>query len=221
MSNIVQFTNFQLEEVEKETIMGTIKHIHLVFRRDLDENIINTLELMLDDEEEIYNDPVKLCPDILYPKLKQIKDSIESGNYNLLELYEWLSNHYKDKIDQLNRLNDAGKINFKNLESIFPIGTKCIGQIIDQDVGFIVSKTSYQTDMFGQNMFVLSGRLTFSDGDKFKQYNKNFVIKDFYGAITLDQLNVRPINEQETLRLTERGRKLVKYGLSATYAEYK
>lgn len=221
MSSIVQFTNFQLEEVEKETMMGPVKHIHLVFRRELDENIIKTLELMLDDEEEIYNDPVKLCPDILYPKLKQIKDSIESGNYNLLELYEWLSNHYKDKIDQLNRLNDAGKINFKNLESVFPIGTKCIGQIYDQDVGFIVNKITYQTDMFGQNMFVLSGRVTFSDGDKFKQYSKNFVIKEFYGAITLDQLNVRPINEQETLKLTERGRKLIKYGLSATYAEYK
>jgi hypothetical protein len=220
MSDIVQFTNFQLEEVEEQTMMGPVKHLHLVFTRTLDESIIKTLEQILDDEEEIYNDPVKLCPDILYPKLKQIKDSIESGNYNLLELYEWLSNHYKNKIDQLNRLNDAGKINFKNLESVFSIGTKCIGKFNDEDVGFIVNKTGYQTDMFGNNMFVLNGRLTYSDGDKFKQYSKNFIIKDFYGAITIDQLNVRPIKEEELLRLTERGRKLIKYGLSATYAEY-
>jgi hypothetical protein len=220
MSSIVQFSNFEFEEVEKQTLMGPVKHTYLIFRRSLDENIIKTLEQLLDDEDEIYNDPIKLCPDLLYPKIKQIKDSIESGNYSLLELHEWLSTYYKDKIEQLNRMNDAGKINFSNLESVFPIGIKCISRINDELVGFIVNKTYYATDSFGQQLFVLTGRITYSAGDQFKQWEKKFTINQFYGATTLEQLTTRPINEEELIRLTERGRKLIKYGLSATYANY-
>jgi hypothetical protein len=53
----------------------------------------------------MYNDPVKILPDDLYPHLRTIQSKIEhSGDYSLIELSAWLNEHYKDKIEQLERM---------------------------------------------------------------------------------------------------------------------
>lgn len=221
MSNIIQHSNFEVEQVEQQTLMGSVTKHYLVFRRNLDETIINYLKTILDDEDELYNDPVKITPDDLYPHIKTIQNRIEtSEDFSLLELADWLRTFYQDKLEQLERMNQDGKINFNNLESIFPIGTKCIGKILDQEVGFIVSSNNRGTDHFGTPIFNLIGRVTFSNGDKFKQIDKTFQIQQFRGAVTVEQLDIRPITEEELQNLTERGRKMIKYGLSATYASY-
>jgi hypothetical protein len=222
MANTEQFSNFLVETQEIPSPFGeSIKRTQLVFKRLLDEKIINTIGDLLDSDDEIYNDPVKISPDELYPHLRTIQSKIEAGgDYSLIELSSWLNEYYKDKIAQLERMETDGKINFSNLESIINIGTKCIGKILDQDVGFIVSRVDRQTDEFGQKLFVLTGKITASFGDKFKQFDRRFVIQEFRGAKKPETLSVRPITNEELEVLTERGKKLIAYGKSGTYASY-
>ena len=142
MSNTEQFSNFIVETQSMPNPFGeSIQRTQLIFQRLLDENIIKIIGDLLDSDDEIYNDPVKISPDDLYPHLRTIQSKIETGGeYSLIELSSWLNEHYKDKIAQLERMETDGKINFSNLESVINIGTKCIGKILDQDVGFIVSR---------------------------------------------------------------------------------
>lgn len=222
MSETQQFSNFIVETQETQSPLGeSIKRTSLVFKRLLDEKIINTIGDLLDSDDEIYNDPVKITPDDLYPHLRTIQSKIETGgDYSLIELSAWLNEYYKDKIAQLERMETDGKINFVNLESIINIGTKCIGKILDQDVGFIASRVDRGVDEYGQRFFSVIGKITASYGDKFKQFDKKFVIQEFRGARKPESLSVRPITDEELVILTERGKKLIHYGKSGTYASY-
>lgn len=222
MTESQQFSNFIVETQEIPNPFGeSIKRTNLVFKRLLDEKIINTIGDLLDSDDEIYNDPVKITPDDLYPHLRTIQTKIETGgDYSLVELSSWLNEYYKDKIAQLERMETDGKINFANLESIINIGTKCVGKVLDQDVGFIVSRVDRDTDEFGQRYFSVIGKITASYGDKFKQFDKKFVIQEFRGAKKPETLSVRPISNEELAILTERGKKLIRYGKSGTYASY-
>lgn len=222
MTDMQQFSNFFVETQEIPTPFGeSIKRTNLVFKRLLDEQIINTIGNLLDSDDEIYNDPVKISPDVLYPHLRTIQSKIEhGGDYSLIELSAWLNEYYKDKIAQLERMEADGKINFANLESIITIGTKCIAMILDQPVGFIASRVDRGVDDFGQKYFSVIGKLTSSYGDKFKQFDKKFVIQEFRGAKDPSTLSVRPITDEELSKLTERGKKLIKYGKSGTYVSY-
>lgn len=222
MTDMQQYSNFLVETQEiPSPFGGSIKRTNLVFKRLLDEQIIKTLGDILDSDDEIYNDPVKIAPDDLYPHLRTIQSKIEhSGDFSLIELSAWLNEYYKEKREQLERMEADGKINFTNLESLINIGTKCIGMILDQPVGFIVSRVDRGVDDFGQKYFSVIGKLTASYGDKFKQFDKKFVIPEFRGAKDPKTLPVRPIGEEELVNLTERGKKLIKYGKSGTYASY-
>lgn len=222
MAEFKQFSNFLVETQEIPSPFGeSVKRTQLVFKRLLDEQIIKTIGDLLDSDDEIYNDPVKITPDELYPHLRTIQSKIEhGGDYSLIELSSWLNEYYKDKIAQLERMETDGKINFTNLESLINIGTKCVGKILDQDVGFIVSRTDRFTDDYGQKHFSVTGKITASFGDKFKQFDKNFSIPEFRGAKKPETLPVRPITDEELEKLTERGKKLIKYGKSGTYASY-
>lgn len=222
MAESQQFSNFIVETQEIPNPFGeSIKRTNIVFKRILDEQIINTIGDLLDSDDEIYNDPVKITPDDLYPHLRTIQSKIEQGgDYSLIELSAWLNEYHKDKISQLERMESDGKINFANLESIINIGTKCIGKILDQDVGFIVSRVDRGTDEFGQKFFSVVGKITASYGDKFKQFDRKFIIQEFRGAKKPETLSVRPITDEELAILTERGKKLIRYGKSGTYASY-
>lgn len=222
MTESKQFSNFLVETQEIQSPLGnSIKKTTLIFKRLLDEQIIKTLGDLLDSDDEIYNDPVKICPDDLYPHLRTIQSKIEhSGDYSLIELSSWLNEYFKSGIAQLERMETDGKVNFINLESIINIGTKCIGIIQDQNVGFIVSRVERGFDEFGQKYFSVYGKITASYGDKFKQFDKKFVIQEFRGAKKPETLSVRPITDEELNKLTERGKKLIKYGKSGTYASY-
>ncbi len=92
--------------------------------------------------------------------------------------------------------------------------------VLDQPVGFIASRVDRGTDEFGQKFFSVIGKLTTSYGDKFKQFDKKFIIQEFRGAKDPLTLPIRPIREEEYIMLTERGKKLIKYGKSGTYVGY-
>ena len=222
MTETTQFSNFFVESEELPNgYGGSIKRTQLVFKRLLDEQIIKTIGDLLDSDDEIYNDPVKISPDDLYPHLRTIQSKIEhSGDFSLIELSAWLNEYYKEKREQLERMELDGKINFANLESIIGIGTRCIGTIMDQSVGFIASKVDRGVDDFGQKYFSVIGKLTASFGDKFKQFDKKFIIPEFRGTKDPSTLDIRPITDEELAKLTERGKKLIKYGKSGTYVGY-
>jgi hypothetical protein len=215
------YSNFEVEVKEVNSILGGPQTIHtLIFRRDMDPELVKTLTDLL-DTDEVYNDPIKLSPTELYPFLKDIQSKIEqSGQYNLIELSYWLNEHFKDKIQQLERMNSDGKINFANLEQLFKVGTKSIGYIYDQPIGFIVNKTDRSVDSFGMPVFLITGKITVSRGDKFIQFDKTFSINSFGGAQFIKNLPIRPISDEELKMLTDRGRKYVKYALSANYVQY-
>ncbi len=220
MSNITQYSNFEVEVSEQVTPFGTKTHTDLVFRRNLDPDVIKYLTDIL-DTDEVYNDPVKICPEELYPHIKDLNKKVqESEAFYLLDLSEWLGEYFKGKIEQLDRLEADGKINFSNLEQIFKIGTKCIGNFIELPIGFIVSRTERTVDSFGLPVFAIYGKVTVSRGDKFIQYDKSFTINSFGGAQYIKNLPVRPINDEELTMLTERGRKYVKYALSSHFVSY-
>ena len=64
MTETTQFSNFFVETQEiPNPFGGSIKRTQLVFKRMLDEQIIKTLGDLLDSDDEIYNDPVKILPD--------------------------------------------------------------------------------------------------------------------------------------------------------------
>ncbi len=221
MAEITQYSNFEVEIKEVNTMMGGLQTVTtLIFRRNVDEEIIKTLTDLL-DTDEVYNDPVKLSPMELYPHLKDIQSKIEnSGQYNLIELSSWLNEYFKDKIEQLERMSSDGKINFANLDQLFKIGTKCIGSMYEQPVGFMVNRAERSVDSFGMPVFLVYGKITVSRGDKFIQHDKTFTINSFGGAQYIKNLPVRPISDSELTILTERGRKYVKYALSSNYIHY-
>ena len=222
MANTEQFSNFEVETIQQTNPLtgSSTERKTIIFRRALDSQIIESVKQLLDSDDEIYNDPIRLSPDEFYSHLKTITNKVSYGDDHLIELSFWLNEYFKDRIEQLERMSQDGKINFSNLESIINIGTKCIGKILDQNVGFIVSRTDRGVDGNGVPFYSVSGKVTIAWGDKFKQFDKNFVIQQFRGAISPDQLPVRPITEEETATLTLRGAKLVKYGMSGTYASY-
>lgn len=215
------YSNFIVETKEIQSPFGSSKVYYLIFKRDFNENIIKSIGEILDTDDEIYNDPVRIEADKLYPYIDRIQSKIEhSEDFTLVELSSWLNDHYKSQRDQLERMKTDGKINFNNLESIINIGTKCIGMVMDQPIGFIANNVERGVNPYGQRYFSITGRVTISDGDKFKQFDKRFVIEDFRGAIEPSNLPVRPINEEEMRYLTERGKKFVKYGKSCSYVGY-
>lgn len=214
------YSNFEIHTKEVSTPNGISVHKDLVFKRELDSDIIKILTELLDNDE-VYNNPVTICATELYPHLKTIQSKIEDGGlFNLIELSYWLNEHFKDKIEQLERMEADGKVNYSNLEQIFKIGTKCIGYINEFPVGFIVARTDRTIDAFGVPVFNITGKITISRGDKFVQYDKSFNINAFGGAVLVKNLSVRPISKDELLILTERGRKFVKYALSSNFVEY-
>ncbi len=218
----MQFSNFEVETSEVNTPLGGPQTVTILkFMRNMgDPEIIKTLVDLL-DTDEVYNDPIKLSPMELYPHLKAIQSKIEhSGQYNLIELSYWLNEYFKDKIEQLERMNSDGKINFANLEQLFKIGVKCIGTMYDQPVGFMINRVDRSVDSFGMPVFLLYGKITVSRGDKFIQYDKTFTINSFGGAQYIKNLPIRPISDEELQMLTERGRKYVQYALSANYVHY-
>ena len=220
--SITQYSNFMVETAEVPNMIGeSVKRTQLIFKSILDEQIIKTLRDLLDSDDSTYLDPVKLNPDTLYPHLKTIESKIENGqDYSLIELASWLNDYHKEKIEQLSRMEMDGKINFDNLESIITIGTSCISMVMDEPVGFIVLRIDRGVDQFGNRIFSATGKLTASYGDKFAQFDKTFIINEFRGAKDPSTLLVRPISDEEKTMLTERGRKLIKYGKSGTFVGY-
>lgn len=55
-----------------------------------------------------------------------------------------------------------------------------------------------------------------TNGKEFLTKNKSFTQFEFDGVVEFSELTIRPMTEQEEVKLTERGRKFSEWGLGAT-----
>lgn len=214
--------NFEVNSQTKKTPFGEVEETVLTFSSDMDKNIMNTL-LDITNDEGFYDDIVNRSPEYLYQYWNDIISRAENGNESLLSLACYLSEHFKDKINQYNKMSDDGKITFDNLNKIFTIGTKFVARTTnDQLVGSYVHNTRIDKDMFGEKFFVVIGLFTISSGKEFLQVEKSFSIPEFRGLRNLRDLKVRPLTdgEEEYHFLKKRGDKFTKYCLGTHYLSY-
>ena len=220
-SNKTTFTSFEHEEVNGIMANGDpyTKHF-LIFNRENAPDVMNILSTLI-YTDDFYNNRAKVPIDSFFPILDTLKNKVEGGEYSLVDLTVFLSDHFKDKIESFEKMAKDGKINFENLRSIFKIGTKFYTEKHEELVGSIVHETSIEQGCFGEKYFVIKGLLTYTDGKDYFQFVDRFAIEEFKGLRNVDSLSIKIMNDDIEKQLIERGKKFLKYGLNRHYQLYK
>lgn len=118
-------------------------------------------------------------------------------------------------------MESDGKITFDNLNQIFKIGNKFVARTFDnQLVGGFVHNTRVEKGAFGEKYFKVTGLFTMSNGNEFVQNEKTFTIDEFKGLKRIDDLNVRPMTDNEYNFLKKRGDNFVKFCFGTKYLAY-
>ena len=176
----------------------------ITFFKDTDDEIMKSL-LDLANNEQFYNDTATVSLDSLFEHISSIKSRTEAGNFALIDLLEFLNEHFKDNIVQLERMIADNRVSFKNLTTILPIGTKFIAKTtFDQEVGGIISKTE-EVMIQGIVYFVVTGSFLLTRGSVVQAKNKDFYITYYPGVRPISDLEVRPISSAEEEKLKQRG----------------
>jgi hypothetical protein len=203
-----------------EFLDNTTQKIMFKFsRKELNPNAMNNLADITQDED-FYADETTKSADYFYPFHQKMQTSIETGNIILIELVFRLTDLFQHKLIQTQRILESNKITFDTLDNIFKIGEKFVGIIDGHLVGSVVHQTEYITGGMGERYFMISGKLTTTNGKKFIQINKEFYVPFFRGTTNPQDLPVKPMTDEFNKILTERGLKFVKYGLSTHYKKY-
>lgn len=205
-------TSFMIESGEDE---GKI-----TFMKALSSDIMSDL-CEITNNEGFYNDSCTVTIDYLYKFHQQMQERVAAGNTNLLDLTFYLSDKFKDKLQQYDRMSEDGKVTFENLSNVFRVGNHIVGKgYTGELIGSVIHDTS--TRMMGQGIqvFVIEGMMTHSNGKNFVQLQESFYIPQFGGLRRVEDLDVRPMTDEDRAFLTERGRKFRKYGLGCKYAHF-
>lgn len=201
--------NFEVIESENQ----------LVFSKTNDQNLMKSL-VDITNNEKFYDDTAKMSPEYIFQFYGEISKRSKSGNESLLPLAHYLSEHFKDKIDQYDNMSNDGKITFDNLEKVFVKDSKFITYSCGQIVGAIIHSSKYEKNMFGGKDLIITGLIVTTDGKTFTQTKKRFSIGGFNGLKQVNELQIRPMTDEEHKQLTERGNKFIKYGLGTHYLSY-
>lgn len=212
--------NFEvIDDIEKDHQGNEIVVKKAVFHKLLDPEIMKSL-LDITNNEKFYDEQYAVSIQSLFRYYDEIFRRVESGNESLIQLAFFLSEHFKDKLDRYDKMSKDGKITFDNLSKIFKLGDRFVAYTTNnQIVGSVVHDAKLQQTMFG-NIFVVTGLFTVSNGKEFIQVPKEFVINQFGGLQSVENLPVRPMNEGEYSFLTKRGEVFAKYGLGTHYLAY-
>lgn len=191
-----------------------------IFRRSVDSKLHDSL-LDITNDEQFYNDEVTMTPLQLFQYVAQINGRVESGNESLMPLALILSDCFKEKNNQYEKMSKDGKITFDHLVRLFPIGIQFVAYAEEgQLVGSVVHNATVRSGMMGEKYLIVTGMFTFSDGKNFIQKRKEFAISEFSGLKHIDTLPVRPMTPTEHEYLTNRGRIFLKHGLGVHYLAY-
>lgn len=213
--------NFQVTKVEKKSPLGEVTlEDQLMFSTLIDPKIMKTL-VDITDNEKFYDETTTVSPGYLFQYYEEISKRVQAGNESLISLACYLADHFKDKINQYNKMSEDGRITFDHLSNVFHVGTRFVAYTTNnQLVGSIVHNTNVQRGPYGEKYFVITGIATVSNGKEFIQIDKQYTISEFHGLQYVKDLQIRPMNDEEYKYLTERGKKFVKYGLNTHYLAY-
>lgn len=224
MSNLENIKDTQVHQgfitkkVEIPTPLGgTVERTYI--KIDKDEPFVKILQ-NLTDMEELYNSEIQINAQELYPYIKSIQQKVDSGEFCLIELLVWLNEHFKNKIEQLENMNKSNKINFDNIQSIFPVGTKFVGYIHNNQLVGSMVHSNRMVDTWSGRMFKITGICNMPIGSELKQIHKDFYINEFGGVRSIEDLEVRPMTKEDEEFLRSRGEIFKKLCLGAHHYEY-
>eukprot|EP01125_Pyxidicula_operculata_P022744 TRINITY_DN9546_c0_g1_i1.p1 TRINITY_DN9546_c0_g1~~TRINITY_DN9546_c0_g1_i1.p1 ORF type:complete len:694 (-),score=218.95 TRINITY_DN9546_c0_g1_i1:138-2219(-) len=188
-----------------------------------DKNLRNTLRDVT-ALETTYDTVPKINAFELNPFLDKLKDSAddEYGPEGLKELVTFLEKEFGDVQEKIKAMLDAGLISYSYLWYIYNKGKLVYGFQDDTDaiVGAEITGYNYQTSFLGK-YFTIDGKVVKSNGSKFFNSQKSFVVPYFRGTKPISKLSVQPLNDEMRETLTERGKKFQKWAAKVQYLNYK
>ncbi len=198
------------------TVNGPVEEVILKFH-NLTGTIRNTLSEITGSD--IFYETDEIPIKIFSNSIVEIKNNVESGNYELIELLDVLNEHFKNQIMSLNNMLEDNKITFSGLSSLFAIGKQFIAKTSNKLVGSIVSSTKMESDGFSR-FFKVTGNFYFSRKGTIVIVPKSFYIPEFPGVSNINDLSVRPATEQDIEMLTNRGKIFIKYAKDTHFVNY-
>jgi hypothetical protein len=194
----------------------------LVINKEFHGDLHSTLQDMTEDPQ-FYDDVVRVSAMYFKDHLHHINRRVIEGNDALLHLQLYLTTIFESEFKRLSAMTEKGRVGFDALETVFRPGTKIVTMVQpgDQLVGSIVSDTRVQQTMSGP-VFVITGPVTRTDGNRLYLESKRFVIEGFGNVKDINSLPVRPLNEddEEYAYLVERGLRFSMYYSGAQYLQY-
>lgn len=193
----------------------------VIFTKEFCPELWATMLNLTDDERFYGSQPVEYELAKLFQYRDQLNDALSAGNVSVAELAFLIADQFKDNIEQFENMSGDGKITFQHLGSLFKVGTRFVATTGGKLVGSVVHATNIEQDMFGGRYFNVTGIFTKTSGKDYFQEERVFSVQEFGGLKKIQDLNVRPMADDEFKMLTERGRTYVKYGLGPNFVAYK
>lgn len=192
----------------------------VIFTKEFNPELWKTLLDLTDDERFYGSKPVDYKLADLFQYRDDLNNALSAGNVSVAELAFLIAEQFKDNIEQFENMSGDGKITFQHLNSLFKVGTRFVSTVSGKLVGSVVHATAVEQDMFGGQYFNVTGIFTKTSGKDYFQEEKVFSIQQFGGLRRVEDLNVRPMTDNDLKLLTERGKAYVKRGLGPHYASY-
>jgi hypothetical protein len=194
------------------------------------ETMITILDYNLKDElqiemnmDELYQTKPQVELNEFAPYLENLRQRAALEETSPLKPFlTWLEKQFEDLSAKLDAMKQKGVISFTELILLYNKGKKCYAfdDVLDQKVGFEITKSYFRKSFFG-TFFIVSGKVTFTNGLKFYTVMKEFYIGAFSGVKKLTELPVRPLTDEIQKDLTARGEKFRKYANGSHYLTYK
>jgi hypothetical protein len=216
--------NFLPLAADKLTIIvdGNVKEAqYLHFSKGFNEEVMKVL-LELTDDEHFYNAEYIVPVEMFLPYVNSINAKAEAGVDPLLPLALFLSEYYREKNEQFEKMSADEKITFDHLPKLYTIGKEFLAKHHGEYVATVISETKVVTDMFGGKHFQITGPFIMSTGKHFVLKDKTFTISQFGGLRYRKDLPVMLLEDfpEKKTDLVERGKLFKKYGLGAKHVHY-
>lgn len=217
--NVLKYINNKMEFIkntDEET--GDVTY---TFNTAISKDLMETL-CDITNNEDFYNDQCEVSAQYLYSFHNEMQRRVESGNnITLMTLVIDLSEQFANKIKQFEKMNEDGKVTFDNLKNIF----KPMDKFTAKDhngfmIGSHIVDASFVMLGPGVRGFQITGNITKSNGKNFVQTPEKFYIMQYPGLRRVDDLEVKPMTDENLIKLTERGRIFREHGLGCHFKEY-
>eukprot|EP00742_Colponemidia_sp_Colp-10_P002382 GILJ01002539.1.p1 GENE.GILJ01002539.1~~GILJ01002539.1.p1 ORF type:complete len:820 (-),score=187.19 GILJ01002539.1:123-2531(-) len=208
------------------------KNLEIVLRDDLE-----TEQDGDDDSEEDSDFEQAVKEQMLTLKRLYLNVTNQKVPLGLAELVDWLNTHplTTAKLKEVERLQAKGQISFESLGEVFSPGVFIIGQSQDTGysfVGYRVISGGYQwrgnyhskSEALEPNPSAVSFQLAMhyiiSTGSQYLVLTHTDVLSRFHNNISPSLLRYQVMTPETKQRLTERGRRFIKFAVGSHYLAY-